>query len=87
MPIQKNAVVRYTFMRMDVDMSGPFISAQFNMSVDGEAVGSRSVSITGNDLLALIGVPGEPGKPRGADITDAIYAYAISSGQLVGEIS
>ena len=87
MPITRNTVVAYTLMIVLVDMKEISMTCTFVKTVEGEAIDKVIVRITGNEMIALLGAQGSSGKPRGNDITDAVYEYALSSGAIAGVIS
>lgn len=87
MPIISDVSVTHTLIRIEVDMAGPFLVATFAQTIDGQGNGTRTLHIGGAAFGALLGMPASAGKSRADDITDAIYAHAIASGQISGVIA
>jgi len=87
MPITRNATQTFTLRSLLVDMAVPRATAAFTVSIDGTPTGEIQVTAEGADVLTLLGANPDATKTRGADMTDAVYAYAISSGALNGVIS
>lgn len=86
MPVVRTAQVSYTFLSMDIDMQGPCLSARLIVKVDGKDAYVQSISAADAAMYSIIATMPTPGKTRADDLTDAIYAYGIASGQIAGEI-
>lgn len=88
MPIRiPNAQIEYTLQYLTIDMGTLVGVAVLKRTVNGEPFGILEFKLHGNDLLAVLAEPALPGKGRGADMTDAIYAKVIELGIVpTGEI-
>ena len=87
MPITRQAVLNHTLMNIQVDMAGLFMECTFIKSMDGIDQGKVVMRIDGQNMLNIIGVPGNLQKTRGADITDAVYEFALASGAISGVVA
>lgn len=87
MPIVRNAVVSHTLVNVQVDIPGAYMVATFRKDVDGQGAGFVPLRIEGPDMMNIIGAPAHADKARADDITDAVYAFAIASNAIAGEIA
>jgi len=87
MPVTKSAVLTHTLTGLSIDMTVPQLVVKFVRAIDGVPQNDVLATIEGTEFLGIIAVPGVVDKPRGADITDAIYDYAITKGIISGTIA
>jgi hypothetical protein len=87
MPVTKTSVVSHTLISMNVSMTSGTIKCAFVRTLDGVASGEIPLVIEGVDMAVILGTPASPAKTVGNDITDLVYAYAISKGVIDGVIS
>ena len=87
MPVTKQSTVAYTLVAITVSMTGGYVSCSFARTIDGVPVGAVDLLIEGADMVGLLGTQATAGQPLGNEITDAVYAYAISKGVIDGVIS
>lgn len=62
MPIVTPGVVSHVILRFSVDMPNLTALAVFQRLLDGQAIGTVEMTVTGNDLVALLAAAPEPGK-------------------------
>lgn len=86
MPVAHTGTCQYTLIHFAVDMLALAGTAKFRTTVNGIYVGDIEIGVGPDALGPMLAAQPESGKSRAFDITDAIYAHAISVGALPGEI-
>ena len=81
------AVIAYTLVKVNVDMQLGTIWCHFARTINGAQDGGADMTIEGADAVTLFATQATAGQPLNAEITDAIYAYAIAQGVISGVIS
>jgi hypothetical protein len=87
MPVTKQSSVAYKLMAITVSMSSGYIACTFTRTIDGVSVGTLEMLIEGQDMVDLLSTQAAAGQPLGSEITDNIYAYAISKNIIAGDIT
>lgn len=87
MPVVAPGVVSHVILRFSVDMPNLTAVAVFQRLLDGHAIGTVELRVDGDALLGLLGAAPAPGKSRGDDMTDCIYAHALAVGAISGSIA
>jgi hypothetical protein len=87
MPVTKQSTVAYTLTSITVNMVEGYLKCLFTRFLDGVETGGLDMRVEGAEMLVLLGAPTTAGKTVGNDITDVVYAYAISIGLIDGAIS
>lgn len=78
--------ITYVLIKFSVDMVAMTASAQFQQSTNGTPTSIFEVDIGAADLQTLLGAA-PTGATRGADVTDAIYQYAVAHNYMSGTVS
>lgn len=78
--------ITYVLVKFSVDMVAMTAAAQFQQSINGTPAQVFEVDIGAADLQTLLGAA-PTGATRGADVTDAIYQFAVTKGYMTGTVS
>lgn len=87
MPVVTTSVVSYVLMKLSINMEDLTAYAAIRKYLDGVASGDVEFHIKEDELVPLLSSTPDNTKTRGADVTDIVYALAISKGLIAGTIS
>lgn len=86
MPITRNVTLSSVLVTFTLDVPSMTAHCLFQNYMDGNAAGTAEFSVSGAELAEIMATPAMTGKSRADDITEAIYAYAVSKGLITGSI-
>jgi hypothetical protein len=87
MPITKSVTRSSVLVNLSFDMVSGVGMAVMRHTVDGEAAREQTYAVEGAAFAALLTTPGTASLTLADQVTNAVYAYLISSGLVEGVIS
>jgi hypothetical protein len=86
MPISRQVTLTTVLVTFSLDVPSMTAHCVFQNYIDGAAASTSEFDVVGADLAGVMAAAPDSTKTRADDITDAIYAYAISKHFIAGTV-